>query len=199
MGYKKIQQNNPTYEDRFFVQEALFNFKNNKYTNAIFINEIKSHEYVLLSECENIKVDIDNREITLLDKEMEGKFVSTVICTDEKFGLGLNNFFLMVDENKPLGTKIEYFLVFNDNRKFPIKPNGNMPLKIEGVKPINFKIIAKLTSNVIDSPSIRSIAVGYYDKMVENQLGLIKPNLRPTGEVEEVKTFLEFESLSDLM
>lgn len=183
--------------DNLFKKDALSNFYNNKYANAIFINEIESNEYTSVNECENIY--IEDREIKLIDTSKEGVYVSTSICTDEKFGLALNNFFLIVENNICIGETIDYYIIFNDNRMFQLRPNYNMPLKIEGGHIDNFKIKAILKTNTNNSPKIKALAVLYYDKMVEHQLGLINPNLRPNDFDKEEKIFLEFESIEDLL
>lgn len=165
--------------DALFFERVMFSFENNRYTNAIFINEIKDREFSDLGSSYNVEYNPIESCIALSDKTDKGVYLTTSISTsNEKLG-ALNDFFLIVDEDVPPKTDILYYLVTNFNEVYPIKPNNTLPLRIEGngIKPISFKIKAVINPNGNDIPKIRGIAVLYYDSYVAKQMGLYNPDL----------------------
>lgn len=165
--------------DAAFFDRVMFSFENNRYANAIFLNEIKDREYSDFASSHNVEFDPIESSVRLSDIRDTGIYISTELSTSvEKRGL-LNDFFLIVDEDVPAGTDILYYLITNYDEVFPIKPNSTIPLRLEEnvLKPISFKIKAVLKPNGNDEPKLRGLAVLYYDSAVEAQLGLINPDL----------------------
>lgn len=180
-------------DKRLFLLEVSEIFANNEFSNALFVNCVTDESSSIFSKSKNTYYNKEKQTIELIDLNSEGEYLTDNILTDTKFGGTLNNFFLIVKESEPLETSISYFIILSDNRMFPIKPNHNEPFKVYGKQPTSFKILAKIKSKNNKIPSISGIAVLYTDSMVTDNLGLFSPNLRPTGDVEEEKTFLEFE------
>lgn len=189
--------------DAVFFDRVMFNFENNRFVNAIFLNEIKDREYSDFSSSHNIEFNQVESSISLQDKTERGIYLSTKICTTDSVPSLLNDFFLIVDEEVPPGTDILYYLVTNYGEVYPIRPNSDVPLRLEGEgdKPLSFKIKAVLTPNGNDKPKIRGLAMLYFDEFVERQLGLINPDLGPIESIpigdEDVVTLIRDNTKDD--
>ena len=70
--------------DEAFFDKVMFNFDNNRYANALFINDIKDREYSDFSRCENIKFNRIESCIELSDLTKQGTYITSVIKTNEK-------------------------------------------------------------------------------------------------------------------
>ena len=172
--------------DSVFFDKVAFAFNNSRYVNAFFINEIKDREFSNLALSTNIKYDLLESSMTLIDPLEDGIYYSTEIATDKNYKSDLNNFFLIVDEDVPPGCDILYYIITNENKEFPIKPNSTTPLKF--LNPIqSFKLKAVIQANGSDYPKIRSYAILYHDQFIEDSYGLINPDLstKPKDEVED--------------
>lgn len=189
--------------DAVFFDRVMFNFENNRYVNAIFLNEVKDREYSDFASSHNIEFNQIESSISLQNKEERGIYLSTKICTSDGVPALLNDFFLIVDEDVPPGTDILYYIVTNYGEVYPIRPNHDIPVRIEGdgPKPISFKIKAVLTPNGNDVPKIRGLAVLYFDEFVERQLGLVNPDLGPIESIpigdEDVVTLIRNNTMED--
>ena len=174
------------YSDDVFLNSVNISFDNNKYTNAMFINQIKDKEYSDLFLSDNIKFDSIEANIKAIDVTKNAIYYSIEKCTNEEYDSDLNHFFLIVDQTIPDGCDIIYYLITDDNRKFIIKPNNTIPLTL--VAPCKkFKLSAKLSCNGIDTPSINAFAVLYYDEYINSAYRLINVNLQgdTSGGTEE--------------
>lgn len=174
------------YSDDVFLNSVNISFDNNKYTNAMFINQIKDKEYSDLFLSDNIKFDSIEANIKAIDVTKNAIYYSIEKCTNEEYNSDLNHFFLIVDQTIPDGCDIIYYLITDDNRKFIIKPNNTIPLTL--VAPCKkFKLSAKLSCNGIDTPSINAFAVLYYDEYINSAYRLINVNLQgdTSGGTEE--------------
>lgn len=189
--------------DAVFFDRVMFNFENNRYVNAIFLNEVKDREYSDFASSHNIEFNQIESSISLQNKEERGIYLSTKICTSDGVPALLNDFFLIVDEDVPPGTDILYYIVTNYGEVYPIRPNHDIPVRIEGdgPKPISFKIKAVLTPNGNDVPKIKGLAVLYFDEFVERQLGLVNPDLGPIESIpigdEDVVTLIRNNTMED--
>lgn len=189
--------------DAVFFDRVMFNFENNRFVNAIFLNEVKDREYSDFASSHNIEFNQIESSISLQDNTERGIYLSTKICTTEGVPALLNDFFLIVDEEVPPGTDILYYLVTNYGEVYPIRPNSDLPLRIEGdgPKPLSFKIKAVLTPNGNDKPKIRGLAMLYFDEFVERQLGLVNPDLGPIESIpigdEDVVTLIRDNTKED--
>lgn len=164
------------YNDDTFLNSVNISFNNNKYVNAMFINQIKDKEYSDLYLSDNIKYDNINACFKAIDKTKNAIYYSVERCTDEDYNSDLNNFFLIVDQNIPNGCDIIYYLITDDNRKFIIKPNNTIPLELK-VPCKRFKLSAKMSCNGIDTPSINAFAILYFDQYIQDAYRLINPDL----------------------
>lgn len=161
--------------DTMFFERTTFAFTNNKYTNAFFVNEIQDREFSDLATSINIIYDEIESCIRLEDPMEDGTYFSTSICTDVNYDSDLNNFFLISDEDVPAGCDILYYIITDDNRMFPIKPNGTTPLTFV-IKPKKFRLKIVIHANGLDYPAVRSYSILYHDQFIEDGYGLINPN-----------------------
>lgn len=176
-------------KDYSFFNRAIFLFENNRNVNSIFINEIKDKEFSDFSKCVNIKFDNVNACISLDDTSSDGIYISTMINTHENEDSFMNNFFLIVDEEKPIGTDIYYYILTDENEKIKIVPNSNSALILNTIElPKNFKIRAELKNNNTLSPKINSLAVMYYDTLTDENLGLQQPSVEREYDFKAVKS-----------
>lgn len=165
-------------KDYGFFNRVMFLFENNKYVNSIFANEIKDKEYSDFSHCRNILFDSENACITIDSLEESGTYISSSIKTFTDEDSYVNNFFLVVEEDLPIGTDIIYSIVTDNNDAIKIVPNRNTPMVIPSKElPKSFKIRAELETNGINKPKINAIAIMYFDNMVDYKLGLIEPDV----------------------
>lgn len=165
-----------TIGDAVFFEKVAFTFNNNRYVNTFFINEIKDKEYSNLTLSNNIKYDLLESSITLIDPLLDGIYISTEVTTDRNYKSDLNNFFLVIDEEVPPGCDILYYIITDEDKAFPIKPNSTTPLRL--TNPISkFRFKAAIQANGTDYPKIRSYAILYHDQFVEDSYGLINPDL----------------------
>ena len=162
--------------DTIFFDRVVFTFNNNKYANVFFVNDVKDREFSDLSNSNNIKYDSIESALKLDDPTIDGTYLSTSICTDKNYNTVLNHFFIVVDEDVPPGCDILYYLITDDNKTFPIKPNATTPLTLN-IAPITFRIKMVIHANGNDRPSIKAFAVLYHDKYIEDGYGLIRPDL----------------------
>lgn len=162
--------------DAVFFENVAFVFNNNRYVNTFFINEIKDKEFSNITDSDNVKFDLLESSITLVDPLSDGTYYSTEIMTDKNYKSDLNNFFIVVDEDVPPGCDILYYIITHDNKAFPIKPNATTPLKMK-MPTTSFKLKAELITNGNDYPKIRSYAILYHDQFIEDSYGLINPDL----------------------
>lgn len=173
-----LQNEIANIKDFSFFNRVMFLFENNIDVNSLFINEIKDREYSDFSNCINIKFDKVNACISLNDIYSNGTYISSTIKTYVDEDSYVNNFFLVVDETKPVGTDILYYILTDENDKVSILPNSHYPLKIDSSNiPKSFKLIAELKNNGNSSPTINSFSIMYYDDLTDSKLGLIQPNI----------------------
>lgn len=164
--------------DNLFFEKVEFNFENNRFVNAMFINKIVDKEYTSFVECKNVYYNKGETCITNKDPKNDAIYYTTEIKTDGNIDEPINEFFVIVDEYLPVGTDILYYIVVNDNLTYQIKPNDDKPLTIQtSQKFSSFKVKAVLRSNGNESPILKSFAVLYYDEYIYRQMGLINPDL----------------------
>ena len=165
--------------DNVFLNTVNISFDNNKYVNAMFMNQIKDKENSDLYLSDNIVFDSVEANMKVKDVTKKGVYYSVEKCTNEDYDSDLNNFFLIVDNTVPDGCDIVYYLITDDNRKFIIKPNATTPLVL--TTPCKrFRLSAKLSCNGIDTPALNAFAVLYYDEYIAKAF---KMNL--DGEIPE--------------
>lgn len=164
------------FEDNSFFNTASISLDNNRYANSMFLNVIKDEENSDFSLSGNVEFNRVEADIRIKDLTTPADYYSTELCTDETYNSDLNYFFLLVNETVPDGCDIIYYLLTDDNRMFPLKPNGTTPLILK-VPCKKFRLYCRLISNGIESPAINSYAVLYYDEYIESAYRLINLNL----------------------
>lgn len=185
-----------TMGDAVFFEKVAFTFNNNRYVNTFFINEIKDRENSDFSNSDNILFDKDESCILVDDKQIDGEYLSFEIKTDRSEDAPLNDFFLVVDEEIPAGCDILYYILTDDNRMFPIKPNDTEPLHLTRFT-TSFRLRAIMCVNGTETPKIRSYAILYHDKFVEDSLGLKDYSYTEVDSGEDVITLIRDNSNED--
>lgn len=166
-------------KDYSFFNRVMFLFENNKYVNSIFINEINDKEYSDFDNCDNIMFDTSGACITIEDMSRDGVYSSSLIKSFQDKESNCTNFLLIVDDTMPIGTDIIYKILSSSGDIANIIPNKNIPLTLPNNKSTNnFKLIAELKTNGINKPKINSIAIMYFDNIVDQKLNLATPDIR---------------------
>ena len=168
-------------QDSIFFNKVMFDLNNKNDVNSVFINELKDKEYTDYSMCQNIIFDNVSSLIKLEPNKIYGEYYTIPISTYENCEAYLNNFYLLADQDIPDGTDISYYLITNNNEVYPIRVNDNEAYTLVKPKidlPITITIKAVLRSTYKNrSPKIKGIALLYKDTLVEEQMGLLNPNL----------------------
>ena len=92
----------------------------------------------------------------------------------------MNDFFLITNQDVPVGAEIKYYLETNKGERWPILANAlKLPLHLtENIKN-GFKVVAELKSNSLgESPLLNGYAVLYWDAKVEEDYGMTNPDLK---------------------
>lgn len=168
-------------KDTAFTERVYTIFENNKYTNAMFIDTIKSGEYINKFESsEGLLVDYENSHVTIQNTYTTAAMVSTLIESTKGPDSELNDFFLISSEVIPVGCEVNYFLEAISGEKWPILQNKlKLPMHLSSNLKFAFKIICELKGNALgEMPTVNGYAVLYWDKLVEEDLGMINPDLQ---------------------
>ena len=83
------------YSDDVFLNSVNISFDNNKYTNAMFVNQIKDKEHSDLFLSDNIKFDSIEANKKAIDVTKNAIYYSIEKCTNEEYDSDLNHFFLI--------------------------------------------------------------------------------------------------------
>lgn len=184
------------FGDNTFLNSVKISFDNNKYTNSMFVNEVKDREYSDFYLSDNIVYNSIESCLKVKDLTKNGVYYSTEKCTDETYKSQLNNFFLVVDEVIPTGCDIIYHIITDDNRNFLIKANDTVPLVLN-IPCYSFRIKANLLSNKINTPVINGFAVLYYDDYVQKAYRLINVDLSKDEDNSDTITLVRDRDYED--
>lgn len=166
-------------KDYSFFNRVMFLFENNKHVNSIFVNEINDKEYSDFSNCTNVVFDTTNACITIGDFAKNGIYTSSLIKSFSDEESRCNNFFLITDDTIPIGTDIIYKLISDSGDVVNITANKNVPLVLQSNNEAkSFRLKVELKSNGINKPKINSIAVMYFDNLVDAKLNLREPDIK---------------------
>ncbi|WP_459482543.1 hypothetical protein [Clostridium saccharoperbutylacetonicum] len=184
------------FGDNTFLNSVKISFDNNKYTNSMFVNEVKDREYSDFYLSDNMVYNSIESCLKVKDLTKNGVYYSTEKCTDETYKSQLNNFFLVVDEVIPTGCDIIYHIITDDNRNFLIKSNDTVPLVLN-IPCYSFRLKANLLSNKINTPVINGFAVLYYDDYVQKAYRLINVDLSKDEDNSDTITLVRDRDYED--
>lgn len=167
-------------KDTAFEERVYTIFNNNLYTNAMFVDYYKQGQYLNLNESDNVEIDFEKTQLSLKAGSKSGTAVSSKIYSVHGSDVEMNDFFLITNQDVPVGAEIKYYLETNKGERWPILANAlKLPLHLtENIKN-GFKVVAELKSNSLgESPLLNGYAVLYWDAKVEEDYGMTNPDLQ---------------------
>ena len=167
-------------KDTAFEERVYTIFNNNLYTNAMFVDYYKQGQYLNLNESDNVEINFEKTQLSLKAGSKSGTAISSKIYSVHGSDVEMNDFFLITNQDVPVGAEIKYYLETNKGERWPILANAlKLPLHLtENIKN-GFKIVAELKSNSLgESPLLNGYAVLYWDAKVEEDYGMTNPDLK---------------------
>ena len=166
-------------KDTAFEERVYTIFNNNLYTNAMFVDYYKQGQYLNLNESDNVEINFEKTQLSLKAGSKSGTAISSKIYSVHGSDVEMNDFFLITNQDVPVGAEIKYYLETNKCERWPILANAlKLPLHLtENIKN-GFKVVAELKSNSLgESPLLNGYAVLYWDAKVEENYGMTNPDL----------------------
>ena len=167
-------------KDTAFEERVYTIFNNNLYTNAMFVDYYKQGQYLNLNESDNVEINFEKTQLSLKAGSKSGTAISSKIYSVHGSYVEMNDFFLITNQDVPVGAEIKYYLETNKGERWPILANAlKLPLHLtENIKN-GFKVVAELKSNSLgESPLLNGYAVLYWDAKVEEDYGMTNPDLK---------------------
>ena len=167
-------------KDTAFEERVYTIFNNNLYTNAMFVDYYKQGQYLNLNESDNVEINFEKTQLSLKAGSKSGTAISSKIYSVHGSNVEMNDFFLITNQDVPVGAEIKYYLETNKGERWPILANAlKLPLHLtENIKN-GFKVVAELKSNSLgESPLLNGYAVLYWDAKVEEDYGMTNPDLQ---------------------
>ena len=173
------QQETNAVKDTAFEERVYTIFNNNLYTNAMFIDYFKTGEYVDMNSSHDIVVNYPTTQLSLDKNKSDGVCVSTIVYSVHGSDVEMNDFFLIANEDIPVGASIKYYIENSYGQRWPILPNVlKLPMHLsEGLR-YGFRVIIELQANALkETPKLNGYAILYWDAKVEEAYGLTNPDL----------------------
>ena len=167
-------------KDTAFEERVYTIFNNNLYTNAMFVDYYKQGQYLNLNESDNVEINFEKTQLSLKAGSKSGTAISSKIYSVHGSDVEMNDFFLITNQDVPVGAEIKYYLETNKGERWSILANAlKLPLHLtENIKN-GFKVVAELKSNSLgESPLLNGYAVLYWDAKVEEDYGMTNPDLQ---------------------
>lgn len=168
-------------KDTAFEERIYTIFDNNLFANAMFIDSLKTCEYANMNESNNVNINYEMSQLSLSSPSLlSGTFTSTKIESVHGSSIPLNDFFLIADEDIPVGAKINYYLETYLGDRWPISANVlKTPMHLTNPIEYGFKVIIELKANALgETPKLNGYAVLYWDSKVEENYGITNPDLQ---------------------
>ena len=166
-------------KDTAFEERVYTIFNNNLYTNAMFVDYFKHGEYTDMNLSNNINIDFPLAQLTLKNNTDHGTFISSTIYSVHGADVEMNDFFLIANEDIPIGASIKYFLETSYGERWPILPNElKLPMHLTENLKYGFRVVIELKANALgEQPKLNGYAILYWDAKVEEAYGLTNPDL----------------------
>ena len=167
-------------KDTAFEERVYTIFNKNLYVNAMFVDYYKQGQYLNLNESDNVEINFEKTQLSLKAGSKSGTAISSKIYSVHGSDVEMNDFFLITNQDVPVGAEIKYYLETNKGERWPILANAlKLPLHLtENIKN-GFKVVAELKSNSLgESPLLNGYAVLYWDAKVEEDYGMTNPDLQ---------------------
>lgn len=174
------QQNTNTVKDTAFEERVYTIFENNLYTNAMFIDSFKTGEYINMNQSNGVVVDFPTTRLTIDKGCTHGTAISTVIYSVHGQEIDLNDFFLITNQEIPMGAQIKYYLETYTGERWPILANSlKLPLHLSENIKFGFKVVIDMQANALgEFPVLNGYAILYWDAQVEANYGMTNPDLQ---------------------
>ena len=146
----------------------------------MFVDYYKQGQYLNLNESDNVEINFEKTQLSLKAGSKSGTAISSKIYSVHGSDVEMNDFFLITNQDVPVGAEIKYYLETNKGERWPILANAlKLPLHLtENIKN-GFKVVAELKSNSLgESPLLNGYAVLYWDAKVEEDYGMTNPDLK---------------------
>lgn len=166
-------------KDKTFEERVYTILENNLYCNSCTIDYFRNGEKINDNESNNINLDINKRQVQIKDASRPATFISQTIQSPHGSDIELNDFFLVVNHEIPVGSSIKYYIETYTGERWPLKANEvKLPLHLSKNITNGFTFIAELTPNQLgETPVINGYGVLYWDAQVEANYGLTNPDL----------------------
>lgn len=166
-------------KDTAFEERIYTIFNNNLYTNAMFVDYYKQGQYLNLNESNNVEINFEKTQLLLKAGCTSGTAISTKIYSVYGSDIEMNDFFLITNQDVPIGAEIKYYLETNEGERWPILANAlKLPLHLSENIKNGFKVVAELKANSLgESPLLNGYAILYWDAKVEENYGMTNPDL----------------------
>jgi len=174
------QQDTNIVKDTAFEERVYTIFDNNLFTNAMFIDSFKTGEYINMNASNGVEVDFPTTQLTIDRNNNEGTAISTVIYSVHGPEIEMNDFFLITNQNVPVGAQIKYYLETYTGERWPILPNSlKLPLHLSENIKFGFKVVIEMQANSLrEKPVLNGYAILYWDAQVEANYGMTNPDLQ---------------------
>ena len=166
-------------KDKTFEERVYTILENNLYCNSCTIDYFRNGEKINDNESNNINLDINKRQVQIKDASRPATFISQTIQSPHGSDIELNDFFLVVNHEIPVGSSIKYYIETYTGERWPLKANEvKLPLHLSKNITNGFTFIAEFTPNQLgETPVINGYSVLYWDAQVEANYGLTNPDL----------------------
>lgn len=175
------QEDTNLVKDKAFEERVYTIFNNNLFTNAMFIDYFKSGEYVDMEKSDGgIKIEYSKRQMTLKEEADKASAISTRVYSVHGEEIELNDFFLITNQEVPIGAEIKYYLETFTGERWPILPNAlKTPMHLTENLQYGFRIVIEMRSNALnEKPKLNGYAILYWDAQVEADYGMTNPDLQ---------------------
>lgn len=175
------QEDTNLVKDKAFEERVYTIFNNNLFTNAMFIDYFKSGEYIDMNKSGNgIILEYAQRRMTLKNESIKASAASTRIISVHGEAVELNDFFLISNEEVPIGAEIKYYLETYTGERWPITPNAlRTPMHLTENLKYGFRVIIDMRANSLgEKPKLNGYAILYWDAQVEADYGMTNPDLQ---------------------
>lgn len=167
-------------KDTAFEERVYTIFDNNLFTNAMFLDTLRTGEYVNMHASSGVVVNYEKSQVTLQPSVTSGTMSSTTVFSVHGPAIQLNDFFLIADEDIPLGAEIKYYLTSHQGERWPITPNAlKTPMHLTNNLEYGFTVTIEFRANALgEAPKLNGYAVLYWDAKVEENYGMTNPDLQ---------------------
>lgn len=174
------QEETNQVKDTAFEERVYTIFNNNLYTNAMFIDTMRTSEYVNMEHSRAVAVDYERSLLTLALGCSEGEMVSTLVLSTYGPDVLMNDFFLIANQIIPTGASVDYYIESHDGERWPILANSlKLPMHLTDGLKYGFKVIIDIKANSLgEVPTINDYAILYWDAGVEESYGMTNPDLQ---------------------